>query len=114
MPFGNITVGADVYNPRNPGVYILSTIALGGPTKEFRMKPATSSKNGSSTFSIVYLFDKDTGTAPDLIRDRSIITLTCQTTNTGRVTATEIDNAISAINTFAVSDTITRLMQGES
>lgn len=114
MPYGNITIGADVYAPRNPGVYVLNSVALGGPTKEFRMKPASTSKNGNSTFSIVYIFDKDTGTSPDLIRDRSIITLSCQTTNSGRVSAVNLDDAISAINTFAVSDTITRLMQGEA
>lgn len=114
MPFGNIVVGAKTFEPRNPGTYVLSTTTLGGPTEEIRIRPGSKTKNGDVTLNLTYIKDTDTGTAPDTIRDRTVVNVSITTSASGRVAPSVLDGGLDILDTFATDSVLTRIIQGEA
>lgn len=113
MPYGTITVGSDSYASRSPGVYAKSTVSFGDPANEFRIRGASLGKDGLLRASIVRLLQKDVTTGSGTVRKAANVTITIAVPTSG-FTSAELDNLALDISTFLTTDTITRLLQGES
>lgn len=115
MPFGTIVSGSNNFEPRSPGVYSLSTVAFGDPSNEFRLRGSSGvNKSGNQSASITRYVQKDVTVGGDTVRKNAFVTLNITMPSGTSLTATEIDNLIADISTFATSATITRLLMGES
>lgn len=112
MPFGTITVNTKSYAPRNDGVYALSTLTFGQPKNEFRVKGGVVSKDGAYRASILRILEKDITVNGSPLRKGCVLQVSI--TAPTDFTVTEIDGLASDISEFMTSDTITRLLAGES
>lgn len=116
MPFGNITAQTIVYEPRKPGTYTRSGLAIGAPLDEFRLTGATpSSKAKQLSVSVTRLKQKDF-TAPGStspVRVGALVTVNIQLPNDGSFTATEGDSLLSDIAEFITATSLARLASGE-
>lgn len=113
MPFGTITVNTKSYEPRNPGVYALSTTTFGSPANEFRIRGAAGpSKDGLLRSSTTRILEKDVTVGGVSTRKQSIVTLTIAVPPAD-FTAADVDGLASDISEFLTTATITRLLQGE-
>lgn len=113
MPFGNITVNSRTFNPRIPGEYSLSTVAYNDPANSLRIKGATRSKDSILRGSMSRIIQKDVTVGSSVVRKTATITVSLQVPDKD-FTATEIDDALSDLSAFATSDTVGRLLLGES
>lgn len=112
MPFGTITVNAVSYAPRDTGVYSKSTLTFGDPANEFRIKGATQGKDKSFRGSILRLLEKNVTEGSISVKKQALVALSI-TAPVG-FTSAEIDGLASDISEFLTTDTITRLLAGES
>lgn len=116
MPFGVITAQTLTYEPRKPGIYARTGIALGAPANEFRLSGATSgSKTKRSSVAVTRIQHKDfiaPGTTLP-VREECIVTVNVQVPNTGSFSATEVDSLVADINEFLTAAVFTRLAAGE-
>lgn len=112
MPFGTISVNTKLYDPRSEGLYALSTLTFGNPKNEFRIKGGTVGKDGAYRASILRILEKDVTVNGSPIRRGCVIQLSI--TAPTDFTVTEIDGLTSDISEFMTSNTITRLLAGES
>lgn len=113
MPFGSITVNTKTFDPRTPGTYSRSTVVFGQPSDEFRIRGASSGKDGILRASITRLLEKDVVLPSGTVRRQAVVTLSITTPSTD-YTGTELDGLASDISEFATATTISRLLQGES
>lgn len=113
MPFGTITVNTKSYEPRQPGVYSLSTVVFGQPNNEFRISGGKQSKDGLLRGSVTRLIEKDVVVNGQNLRKQASVTLSWATP-TADFTGSELDGLISDISEFITAATISRINQGES
>jgi hypothetical protein len=114
MPYGSITVNTKTYDPRQPGVYSLTSLAFGDPADEFRIRGVQSvSKDQLLRASITRVLEKDVTTGDTSTRKQAVVTMTVAVPKSD-YTAAEIDALASDISEFLTVNTLTRLMQGES
>lgn len=112
MPFGDITANTKVFQPRDPGVYSLSTLTFGNPKNEFRIRGASKGKDGSYRGTITRLVEKDVTINGTVVTKSLVVTLSI--TSSTDFTAAEIDTAVSDIDVFSTTTNLTRLLAGES
>lgn len=116
MPFGNITAQTIVYEPRKPGTYTKTGLAIGAPLDEFRLSGGSpSSKAKQLSVSVTRLKQKDY-TAPGStmpVRVGALVTVNVQLPNDGSFTAAEGDSLLSDVAEFITSTTLARLASGE-
>lgn len=116
MPFGNITAQTIVYEPRKPGTYIKSGLAIGAPLDEFRLSGATpSSRAKLLSVSVTRLKQKDfiaPGTTTP-VRVNALVSINVQLPNDGSFTSAEGDSLLSDIAEFITPTTLSRLASGE-
>lgn len=113
MPFGTITANTKSYEPRMPGVYVLSTVVFGQPTNEFRIKGASLSKDGLLRASVIRVLEKDVVVSGTTVRKQCSFAGSF-VTPVSDFTAAELDSLASDLDVFITSATLSRLMQGES
>jgi len=111
MPFGTITSQTVDYAPRVQGKYTKSTLAFGDPDNSFVVRGA--SPGDPLRASISRVLQKDVVVSGDTFRKTATVTISIVTPASG-FTAAEIDSMILDLSTFATTDTLTRLMMGES
>lgn len=114
MPFGDIVVNTKTYSPREPGYYMLSTVAFGSPSNEFRIRGARPSKDGYSRGSVTRYIEIDVTSGGSTVRKNALLTLSLAVPVDGSITVPVIDTAVSDISEFLTTATLSRLMQGES
>lgn len=112
MPYGVIVLQTLNYEPRLPGTYALSTLNFGDPTNEVRVNGAKKGKDGNYRGSVTRVLHKVTGTGADEVLHSMVMSLSLSADT--EFTATEMDSAATDISEFLTTDTITRLMAGES
>lgn len=112
MPYGDITVNSKTFQPRDPGVYSLSTLTFGNPRNEFRIRGGTKGKDGSFRGSITRLYEKEVTVNGTITVPQAIVTVSI--TAPTAFTASELDVMTSDIDVFLTSAIITRLLAGES
>lgn len=113
MPFGPITAQTKTYEPRQPGVYSLSTVVFGQPLNEYRIRGASLSKDNLLRSSVSRVLEKDSVVNGVTTRKSAIITLNI-TAPTSDFTGSELDSLAEDISVFLTASTVSRLMQGES
>lgn len=113
MPFGSITVNSKTFEPRQPGVYSLSTVTFGQPGNELRCTGGKLSKDGFIRGSISRLIEKDVTVGGATVRKQMVLTCSWSVPPSD-FTAAEMDGALSDISEFATTSTLSRLNQGES
>jgi len=112
MPFGTITVNTKSYAPRSEGLYALSTLTFGQPRNEFRIKGGTIGKDGAYRANVLRVLEKDVTVNGSPLRKGCVIQLSI--TAPTDFTVGDIDGLASDISEFMTSDTITRMLAGES
>lgn len=116
MPFGVLTAQTLTYEPRKPGVYSLSTVALGAPSNEFRFSGANRNKVSKLlSVAVTRIRQKDVvpvgGTIP--IRREAIATVNIQLPSDGSFTAVEASSLLLDIQTVLTAAILTRLASSE-
>lgn len=113
MPFGTIVSQTKNYAPRSPGVYSLDTLTFGDPSDEYRISGASLGRDKLLRASVTRLKQIDLVVGSETVRKQLTVTLAISTPSSG-FTAAEIDSLAEDISVFLTSNTVTRLMQGES
>lgn len=111
MPFGSITTNAKTFDPRNPGTYVLTTLAFGSPTNELRFRSANKGKDGKYRFSVSKVLEKDV-TINSVIDRRNLI-VTVSFTTSSDFTSSEVLSAVTDLSGALTENRIIRLMQNE-
>lgn len=112
MPYGDITVNSKTFQPRDPGVYSLSTLTFGNPKNEFRIRGGIKGKDGAFRGSLTRLYEKEVPVNGTINVEQAIITLSI--TARTAFTASELQVMASDINAFLSAPILTRLLAGES
>lgn len=114
MPFGTITSQTKNFPPRTPGTYVDEAVAFGQPTNEFRIRGASGvGKDGRLRASVTRVIEKDIVSGSTTTRVPLVVVTSINVHPTG-FTASEIDSAATDCSNFLTTDTITRLLMGES
>lgn len=114
MPFGTISSQSISYEPRKPGTYQKSGLALGAPTDEFRLTGANPSTGRKDlTCAVTRVLQKDVTVGSDTVRKNCVVTCNITVPNDGSFTGTEIDSLVTDINTFVTSANLQRQLSGE-
>lgn len=114
MPFGTITSQTVNYAPRQPGQYVKDTLTFGDPTNEFRIRGAASpDRNGVRRSSVSRVLSKDVTTGSTTERKSATVTMAITVPDSG-FTAAELDSLATDLSNFITSETVTRLLAGES
>lgn len=113
MPFGTIAVNSKNFEPRGVGRYVLSTVAFGDPSNEFRVKGAAKGKDSLYRGSVARVLEKDVTVGSETTRKVASVALSLTIPSSG-FTAAEIDAMASDISEFLTAATITRLLSEES
>lgn len=114
MPFGNITMQTLSYEPRKPGVYQKSGLALAAPTNELRLSGANpSTKNKPITVAATRVLQKDIVVGSSTVRTSATATINITFPNDSSFTATELDSLVADLNEFLTAATLQRLASGE-
>jgi hypothetical protein len=113
MAFSSIVSGTDTYEPRDEGVYSLSTLTFADPAQEIKLRGATRNRDGSLSGSISFVMEKDVTVNGSTVRKAMRIIVQPQTTTD--FTAAELLSGITAIRNFAsTAGYLDRFLQGES
>lgn len=113
MPFGTITVGASTYDPRTPGTYSKTGVTYDQPSNEFRIRGASFGKVSGSA-SVQRFMQKDVTVGGALERRSCTVTLQISIPKLGGFSPVELDDLATDIATFISTNTVSRLLQGES
>lgn len=112
MPFGDIVVNTKTFQPRDPGIYSLSTLAFGNPRNELRVRGGTKGKDSSYRASVTRLMEKEVTVNGVITVPQAIVTVNI--TVPTAFTAAELDTMTSDIDVFLTSAILTRILAGES
>jgi len=114
MPFGTLTAQTITYEPRKPGTYQKTALALGAPVDEFRFTGA--SPNGKSktlSMSVTRIKQKDVTVGATTVRKPAIVTVNFQLPDDGSFTSTEGDSLLVDINEVITAALLARLASSE-
>lgn len=113
MPFGNITAQTLTYEPRKPGTYEKSGLALGAPSNEFRLSAANTSAKKDRTVSVTRVLGKDVTVGDTTVRKNAVVNVVVTAPPDTTFTATELDSLVADVNEFVTSANLIRMFAGE-
>lgn len=113
MSYGDITVNTKTYEPRAAGVYSESTVTLGDPQNQFRLRaPSGVSRDGLLRGSVTRVLEKDVTVGDDVERKQAVVTLQVATPPAD-FTGSDLDGLASDISEFVTADIVSSLLQGK-
>lgn len=113
MTFNPISVNSKTYGLRAPGSYVLSTAVFSDPLNEFRIRAGSKTKAGEYTFGVTRYLQKDVTEGSAVVRKNATVTISVSLPATGFSVA-DVDGLASDLSEFLTTETISRLLQGES
>lgn len=116
MPFGTLTLQAQTYEPRKPGVYSKTGVNFSDPQDALVVRGAVPSKSNLLTCQVVRQKQKDV-TDPvsgKVRRTSATVTTIIQTTADSGFTPAELDSMATDNSEFITVSTVSRMMQQES
>jgi hypothetical protein len=112
MAFPSFTSNSITFEPRSPGKYVDSTIALNAPTREIRFSPVGNpDKNGYRSMTATYVLEKINATSG--VREDLVINIPVRWVGT-QFSETDIDLGVAILSDILTAAVIKRLAQGES
>lgn len=109
--FHPITIGTDVFNSAGNGRYVHSTVAIGGPTNEFKLIGGRyNSKQRNTVASLTRRVEFDITEGGIITRRPMVIAM--QFTYPDGGTVANMDNLLTGINTWIDAATLNRLLLG--
>lgn len=112
MPFGTITAQTLTYAPRSDGRYTRSSTTFGQPDNSFVVRGNTTSGEVGRA-SVSRVLQKDVIVGGATVRKSATVTVSIVTPNSD-FTPAEIDSLLTDISEFVTTDTVSRLLMGES
>lgn len=113
MPFGDIVVGSQTFQPSQPGVYIDSTTTYDGPLNELRFTGASPTRAVRATSSR-YVLEKDVTSGDDVERRQALANIEIRVPKEGGFTVTELKDMLNTVTTAISEEILSRMLQGES
>lgn len=114
MPFGTITAQTITYEPRKPGIYQKTGLALGAPANEYRISGASPKGLKDLVFSVTRVLDKDVTINGTIVRKRALHTQTTTVPSDSTFTSAELASLCVDGQVFGTAANIVRMASGES
>lgn len=112
MPYGNFTLDAIAYEPRQPGVYQKAGLSFADPTHEFRIRPSISpGKDKNRRASVSSVLEYEDATDPSLVGTEIC---TFNLTASELTSAVNIRAAVVRLAAFLTVERINRILSGEA